>query len=419
MSRPKGMKKTRRGLAGQIGRSFATGGRTFGYRSIPADTLSGKPGSNREPKPEGKLRVVVPEEKAVIVGIYEAYAGGKEITRIVDELNHAGVRGPRDRKWQYNTVRHVLRNERYRGLLIWGQRASARRPGKRWKVPHQQDREHWLTHERPELRIVSDELWHRVQSRIAEVDGLVRRQAGSNLLRGRQCAVHARHLFSGVLRCGVCGGTMAIVAGGHGSPRYGCRQSWRHGVTTCGNRMSIRAKVADAELLSALQAQITSPGVVAHLTEAVSARVAAVLDEGPRRRARLEAERARVQRKLENLGEALENGGATPRVLGRIRDRQADLEQLDRDLRLAPTHLEEKLVVLPSWVQRQLADVAALLQDEPDRVRAHSRRLGLSFTVSPVLDEGRPFLRAVGTANLMEATFGREFDFPATGRSCP
>ena len=190
-------------------------------------------------------------------------------------------------------------------------------------------------------------------------------------------------------------------------------------MSTCKNRMSIRAKIADPLLVSGLQSQLTSPEVAAFVTEAVIARVAAVLDEGPRRRAHLEAERATVQRKLENLGEALENNGATPWVLGRIRDREAELDRLDRELSLEPAHLEEKLVVLPSWVQRQLADVAGLLHDEPERVRAHFRRLGLSFTVSPVLDEGRPFLRAVGTANLMDPAFGREFDFPATGHSRP
>ena len=212
---------------------------------------------------------------------------------------------------------------------------------------------------------------------------------------------------------------MAIVCGGHGSPRYGCRQGWRHGRTTCANRMSVRAKVVDPLLLSALQAQLTSPEVVTYLTEAVSVQVAAVLDEGPRRRERLEDERAKVQRKLQHLVVAVENGGATPSMLSAIRQREADLDQIDRELDLEPERLEEKLVVLPSWVQRQLAGVAGLLQDEPERVRAHFRRIGLSFTVSPVVDEGRPFLRAVGTADVMKATFDREFDFPATGRSLP
>ena len=308
-------------------------------------------------------RVVVPDEAAVIVGIYEAYASGKGISRIVDELNQAHVPGPRNEPWRYNPVRRILRNQRYRGFLIWGERVFEQRPGRRWKVPRPQDRNRWLTKERPDLRIVPDELWHRVQSRLAEVDGLVKRQAGSNLLRGRQCATHARHLFSGVMRCGLCGGPISIVAGGHGSPRYGCRQSWRHGRTTCANRMSVRAKVVDPLLLSALQSQLTSPDVAAYVTDAVSARVAAALVEGPRRRERLEADRANVQRKLHNLVQGLENNGATPSIVGRIRDREAELARLDHELSLEPECLEEKLVVLPSWVQRQLADVAGLPQD--------------------------------------------------------
>ena len=87
---------------------------------------------------------------------------------------------------------------------------------------------------------------------------------------------------------------MAIVAGGPGSPRHGCRQSWRHGRTTCAKRISVRSDGVDTLLLSALQTQLASRGVVVYLTDAVSAAVAAALDEGPRRRQRLEADRAKV-----------------------------------------------------------------------------------------------------------------------------
>ena len=135
---------------------------------------------------------------------------------------------------------------------------------------------------------------------------------------------------------------------GHGSPRYGCRQSWRNGLTTCGNRLTVRAKVVDPLLLSALQTQLTSPGVVAYLTDAVSARVAAALDEGPRRRQRLEADRAKVQRRLHNLVAGVENGGATTSMLSAIRDREADLKRINHELSLEPERLEEKLTVLPS-----------------------------------------------------------------------
>ena len=411
--------KIKRGLAGQLERAYATGGKTYGFTTTAVLDPTGK----RDPKGNrailGHRIDIDPVPAAVVKTIFERYAAGVGIGTIVEGLNRSDAPPPRGTRWRYNAVRHILRNERYCGVQIWGQRTFVRRPGSRQKVARPQPREAWKRRERPDLRIVPDDLWTQVQARLAEVGATARRQAGSNLLRGRSPEHHARHLFTGVMRCGVCGGAMSITAGGHGSPRYGCRQSWRHGRTTCGNRLTIRAKVADAVLLSTLQAQLTSPGVVAYLTEAVSARVAAVLDEGPRRRERLDADRAKVQRKLQNLLEGLENNGATPSILGRIRDREADLARIDHERSLEPEHLEEKLTVLPSWVQRQLADVAGLLQDEPERVRTHFRRLGLSFTASPVLDEGRPFLRAVGSANLMEATFAREFDLPSSDRSHP
>ena len=112
--------------------------------------------------------------------------------------------------------------------------------------------------------------------------------------------------------------------------------------------MTVRAKVADRTLLVSLQTQLTSPGVVAYLTNALSARVAAALNEGPRRREQLEAERSRVQRTLKNLLALVEDGGATPTTLSAIRETEAELERIDRELRLKPAQLQQKLVVLPS-----------------------------------------------------------------------
>ena len=411
--------KIKRGLAGQLERRFATGARTYGYTTTAVPDPSGKRDPKGNPSILGHRIEIDPVRAAVVRTIFERYVAGVGIGTLTEELNRTEAPAPRGSRWRYIAVRHILRNERYTGLQIWGQRTFQRRPGSRQKVARPQKRKDWRIGERPDLRTVSNEVWERVQARLAQVAATARRQQGSNLLRGRNPEHHARHLFTGVMRCGVCGGPMATVCGGHGSPRYGCRSSWRHGRSTCANRMSVRARVVDPLLLSALQAQLTSPEVVTYLTEAVSVQVAAVLDEGPRRRERLEDERAKVQRKLQHLVVAVENGAATPSMLSAIRDREADLDRIDRELDLEPERLEEKLVVLPSWVQRQLADVAGLLQDEPERVRAHFRRIGLSFTVSPVVDEGRPFLRAVGTADVMKATFDREFDFPATGRSLP
>jgi uncharacterized protein (UPF0335 family) len=183
--------------------------------------------------------------------------------------------------------------------------------------------------------------------------------------------------------------------------------------------LTVRARLADAELLSGLQQRLLHSDTVAYVTAAVTAKVAEELDDRPVRRERLERERTTVQSKLDNLIASLENEGPSPSVRQAIRLREADLERLQRDLEGVQAPLGNKLAVLPSWVQRQLEDVVGLLAEDPPRVKAHLRKIGVGFTVSPVTGEGRPFLRAVGTANLLEATFGREFDFPSTGRSHP
>ena len=115
---------------------------------------------------------------------------------------------------------------------------------------------------RPELRIVSDELWAAVQRRLRVVSE-ASRQATRTLMRGRSAALHSRHLFSGLLRCGICGGAVTIVTGGYGMPRYGCIRHAKNGRLHCTNRLTIRANVADTALLTGLQAEMLHPDTVA------------------------------------------------------------------------------------------------------------------------------------------------------------
>ena len=385
-------KKIRRALVGQLERGLATGGKTFGYRSIPLSDPSGRVDSYGQ-----RIRVSCElakddVEAETVHRIFERSAAGTGIGTIAEDLNRSATPGPRGHLWKYNSVSRVLRNERYRGVRVWGQKRIQRRPGTRSTVQRRVPRDEWHTRERPELRIVSDELWRQVQ---------------------------VRHLFSGLMRCAVCGKAVGAVTGGAGSPRHGCTYSWRNGLATCTNRLSVRAKIADAALLSRLQEELQHPDTVAYVTEALSARIAVALDDGSRRRQRLEGERTRVQKKLDNLIAVLENDGPAPTVRQAIRAREAELARLQRDLEAIREPLGEKLAVLPSWVEGQLGNLADLLNQAPDRVRHHLNQTGVRFIVSPVSDKGRSFLRAAGSAILLGGLFNREVDLSASDASHP
>ena len=117
------------------------------------------------------------------------------------------------------TVRRILTNERYRGLQIYGQSEVHRVPGTKKEVSRKLPREQWQITERPDLRIISDELWDRTQAVRA-----TRREASVGkgaLVRGSDARLRSRHLLTGLARCAVCGGAITAVSGGKGSPRSG------------------------------------------------------------------------------------------------------------------------------------------------------------------------------------------------------
>ena len=401
-------KKIKRGLSGQHARGFATGSITFGYRTVPVPDPSGKTDVNGHPVLLGKRVEVDPSEAAVVQQIFEWYANGIGVETIVVRLNREGFRGPRGHRWLAGAVRTLLRNEKYRGLLIWGRESADRRPGTRQRVMRPVPREQWHVQERPDLRIVSDDLWERVQARRREVREVFGLKSGVSLIKGKNAALHSRHLFSGFMRCGECGGAITAVSGGYGTPRYGCPRSWRNGTDVCSNRLTIRAKVADAALLAGLRAELLRPETVQYVTAALAAGLNRVIDSRPRLRAQAESALRDAQRRLENLIGALEDGAASASVLAAIRAREADAARLQGELNALDEPLEQKLAVMPTWVRQQLEDTAGLLSDAPERTKAQFKRLGVAFALHPVRDAARPFLLAEGTTEIARVLAGSD-----------
>lgn len=388
-------KKIKRGLAGQLDRGFATGSITFGYRTVPVPDPGGKLDVNGYPVLAGKRVEVVPDEARTIVEIFEWYASGFGAGRIVDRLNREGYRGPRGARWREGAVKRVLANEKYTGKLIWGRKTFERRPGTRQEVARAVPREQWRIQERPELRIVADDLWQRVQDRREIVGRLLPTDRRHGLMRGKHAALYSRHLFSGFMKCGTCGGAVVVVTGGYGSPRYGCLRSWRNGTTTCTNRLTIRAKVADAHLLAGVRAELVEPATVKYITEALTSALNQQIDERPQLLAAAHADRQRAQERLQRLIVAIESGVAAATLSTAINERQNDIVRLDAAIAELSEPLHQRLAVMPTWVRQQLEDVVGLLSDTPERTKAEFQRLGVRVTMTSTLgDKARPFYRA-------------------------
>ncbi|NEJ31718.1 recombinase family protein [Rhizobium leguminosarum] len=103
-------------------------------------------------------RVIHPEQAAVVRRIFRMYAAGRSASEITAALNAEGVKGPRGRPWR----EEAIYGNRARGtgilnnILYVGMRRNA-------------DGE--FDGYVPALRIVSDELWHRVRQQQAKATG--------------------------------------------------------------------------------------------------------------------------------------------------------------------------------------------------------------------------------------------------------
>jgi len=415
-------KKTRRGLAGQLERGFSTGARIYGYRAVPVLDPSGRCDPSGHPALLGKRLEIEPAEARVVVRIFTDYASGCGVPTIVRRLNRDGVAAPRGQKlWAPNAIRRMLRNERYRGLQIWGQRTWQRVPTTSRKVARAVPRADWRVKEQPHLRIVSEELWQRVQDRRAHVKQVfgIHQQTGGTLVRGRSAVLHSPHLFGGLMTCGVCGGAITIVSGGKGSPRYGCTRARHIGPEACNNALTIRAKVADPVLLSGLRAALLEPETLRYVTDALGAALNRVLNERPRLQVEAQGRRDAAGRRLANLVRAVAEGGAMPTLLEAIAKHEAEMRAADDELASLVEPVADRMAVMPAWVRQQLSDLAGLLAEAPERTKTELLRLNVHITLEPASEGDRVFLRANGTGDLASLTLPQSLPGAHRGLSDP
>jgi DNA invertase Pin-like site-specific DNA recombinase len=393
-------KKIKRGLQGQLERGYSTGNRTYGYRTVPVPDPSGKLDLNGHPVLLGKKPVICEDEAAVVRQIFEWAVSGIGAQTSVRRLRASSTPGPRGETWKLGAVKRILRNERYLGRLIWGQRTTERKPGSNLKIERPLSRDQWKILEVPELRIISDDVWDQVQARIRAI--APRLEPGTNLARGRLPGHHSKYVLSGFMKCGLCGGAFSIVSCSRTyGPRYSCRRAAREG--SCTNRIEIKRKTLEDLLLARLKTELESPEVMAYIAQELRRRV----DEAhsrPQERQRLTKELDAERRKLQNLVAALEDGRSSATILEAVRKREANIQRLQQDL-TALGRERRAIPVTPEWIRTQLKDLSALLTESGERARTAFRKLSLDIRLHPVRPEGeRPHLRAVATGNLAALT---------------
>jgi DNA invertase Pin-like site-specific DNA recombinase len=292
--------QVRRGQANRARSGFvSTGGPTLGYRNVDEPNPP-------DPKHVRKLQVIEPESAKLVRRIFEMYADGMGYRQVALSLNEEGIAAPRDghttvksaNGWTHSTIRFMLHNPVYRGQLV-------RTIG-----------DETITVEKPDLRIIDDELWARVSARFSPGTG--GRPAGST---------EHPTLIGGLLKCGVCGGTISLAHRGKKGngvyAYYSCTIARTRGAKACTNKPSISARTLTSALVGALQDMFADPTYVAAFIAAFNKRLAKNAAKAPSDAEDVELEISAVEARIANLVNAIAALGLNQDLVGKLKSEQA------------------------------------------------------------------------------------------------
>ncbi|MCW8088240.1 recombinase family protein [Sabulicella glaciei] len=247
--------KTRRGLEGRVRDGRSGGGLCYGYWVIRGPI-------GRDGEAERGLREIEPKQATVVRRIFADFAAGQSpiAIAIAKALNAKGIAAPRGSAWTDGALRGqarlgtgILSNDLYVGRLVWNRLRWLKDRSTGQRLARRNEAEAFVTEDVPDLRIVEQGLWERVQQRLAAAER-PRQTPGSegqcdHLWHYRQAST----LLSGKVVCGVCGGPFITS----GKDHMACKATVRQGI--CTNRTRVRRTRLEAQVLEALQHDLMQP----------------------------------------------------------------------------------------------------------------------------------------------------------------
>lgn len=265
--------RTKRGMEGNALKCLYNGDRIYGYAVDPSTH-----------------RYIIDREQAAIVReVFERRLTREAVNHIASSLAARGVRTYTGKPCSTTMVSHMLKNERYTGVYIWGDvRVEGGMPA-----------------------IIDRATWEAAQNVVG--------------IKRRACERFDRFALSGRAVCGACGSNLFGVSGRGASGRkytyYRCK---------CDAKPIPRGWL-EATIADAVRGLMRDPSVTAAVARSVEAAVKSRTGDD----ARLSAARRRrdeAAKGIDNLIAVIERGANVPRLNERLAELQAVLDGAEAEL---------------------------------------------------------------------------------------
>ena len=342
--------KIRRGQRGRIANGFSAGGLSYGYSVARELDESGE-------WTRGK-RAIKQDEANMVRRIFTEYAAGKSPRRIAADLNLDRIPSPRGGQWNASTINGhrgrrngILQNELYRGQVVYNRVRMVKDPETGKRISRLNPEKEWVRVEIPELRIVSDEAWEKVQ----QTRRRYRDQPTQNCRRPKR-------LLSGLLRCGKCGGAFTIVRPG----KYGCATHREKG--TCTNASQISANQLEHRVLAGIKQRLLQPTLLAAFVDEFNSELRRLKATSTRLGSESKKQLDELVKKIDRLVNAIAEGTDTPSLRRALLSLEHDKAELEKALAKyhGPAPVKPvRLPDLPALFRRRVENLEASLSANP------------------------------------------------------
>ena len=235
----------------------------------------------------------------------------------------------------------------------------------------------------PDLRIIAQPLWEQVKQRQETLDRRASSDAGDTPFWSKQ---RPRYLFSGLMRCGVCGGGFSKISAQH----FGCSSARNKGDTVCTNRRAIRCDELENMVLAALRERLMDPTVFKAFVQEFTA-------EWNRLQGNTAAEQdarasglTRIRHQIDRLVDALANGTPPAAVNDRLIALEARRIALEAEIATTQAPAPRLHPNLAELYRQRVAELAAALRaEDADHARSVIRGLVEEIRLLPEGDRHR------------------------------
>ncbi|MFN9895256.1 MAG: recombinase family protein, partial [Acidobacteriota bacterium] len=384
-------KKTHRGLEGRALQGLHTGGRCFGYDNLRQGET---------------VRLQINESEAAVVRrIFQMAADGGSLKAITKTLNREGVAPPRKRSgkhhgtWCPSAVREMLRRDLYIGRVIWNRSKFIKQPGTNKRLRRERPESEWRILERPELRIIADDLWGQVQERIAWV---AQKFNFGNRPGLSHPAFSSPNLLSGFLKCGSCGANLIVVSGRGklNHPRYGCPQNFNRGA--CSNSVKERADFLEQALFSELESAVLRPEAIDQAIQEFERELQLSLSALENKIGTMRQRVGEIDLELGNLIRLAAKCDHSPSLIEAINGLEQERKTITRQLlSTEPDSVAAEVGCVRLFVKGQIATLRHLIRTDVRKAKEELEKHVSKIRMVPQVAEKKGFYVAEGEWNLL------------------